>query len=46
MLLFLRLLFRIKDSSQLAGLFSQRNPGRLALPGVLVAASVGIYLLA
>ena len=39
-------LFRIKESSELAGLFSRRNPGRLAFPGILVAASVGIYLLA
>lgn len=39
-------LFRIKETAQLVEVFSRRNPGRLALPGVLVAASIGIYLLA
>jgi Protein of unknown function (DUF1475) len=39
-------LFRIKENAQLVEVFSRRNPGRLALPGVLVAASIGIYLLA
>ncbi len=39
-------LFRIKESAQLVAVFSRRNPGRLALPGALVAASIGIYLLA
>ncbi len=39
-------LFRIKESAQLVEVFSRRNPGRLALPGVLGAASIGIYLLA
>jgi len=39
-------LFRIKESSQIAEVISRRNPGPLALPSALVAASVGIYLLA
>ena len=39
-------LFRIKKSAQLTEVISRRNPGRLALPGALVAASIGIYLLA
>jgi len=38
-------LFRIKEFAQLADVISRRNPGRLALPGALVAASIGIYLL-
>jgi len=39
-------LFRIKEFAQLTDVISRRNPGRLALPGALVAASIGIYLLA
>ena len=39
-------LFRINESAQLAEVITRRNPGRLALPGALVAASIGIYLLA
>jgi predicted permease len=39
-------LFRINKSAQLAEVISRRNPGRLMLPGALVAASIGIYLLA
>jgi len=39
-------LFRIKEFAQLADVISRRNPGRLALPGALVAASIGLYLLA
>lgn len=39
-------LFRIKSSAQLPEVVSRRNPGRLALPGMLVAASAGVYLLA
>ena len=39
-------LFRIKDSSQLAEIITRRNPGRLALPAALVAAALGIYLVA
>lgn len=39
-------LFRIEESSQIAETITRRNPGKLALPGALVAASVGIYLLA
>lgn len=39
-------LFRIGDSADLAAVFTRRNPGRLALPAALVAASVGVYLLA
>jgi hypothetical protein len=39
-------LFRIRDSSQLAEVFTRRNPGRLRLPAALVAAAVGIYLVA
>ena len=39
-------LFRIRDSSQLAGVITHRNPGRLPLPAALVAAAVCIYLLA
>ena len=39
-------LFRIKESSQLAEIITRRNPGRLALPAALVAAALGIYLVA
>lgn len=39
-------LFRIRESAQLAEIFTRRNPGKLPLPGALVAASIGIYLLA
>ncbi len=39
-------LFRIKESSQISEVIVRRNPGRLALPGALVAVSLGIYLLA
>jgi hypothetical protein len=39
-------LFAVKPTDDLALVFTRRNPGRLVLPGVLVAASVGVYLLA
>jgi predicted permease len=39
-------LFRINESAQLAEVIIRRNPGRLVLPSALVAASIGIYLLA
>ena len=39
-------LFRIHESSQLAEVITRRNPGRILLPATLVAAAVGIYLLA
>lgn len=39
-------LFRIKENKQLPEVFSRRNPGSIPLPAGLVAASVGIYLLA
>jgi hypothetical protein len=39
-------LFRIRHASQLAEVITRRNPGRLPLPAALVAAAVGIYLLA
>lgn len=39
-------LFRIKQTAQLVEVVSRRNPGRLALPSALFAASIGIYLFA
>jgi predicted permease len=39
-------LFRINKSAQLTEVVTRRNPGNLALPIALVAASIGIYLLA
>lgn len=39
-------LFRIRESSQLAEVITRRNPGRVPLPAGLVAAAIGIYLLA
>jgi len=39
-------LFRINKSAQLTEVVTRRNPGNLALPSALVAASIGIYLLA
>ncbi len=42
----LRELFRISDIAALGQVFSQRNPGHLALPGALVAASLAVYALA
>jgi hypothetical protein len=39
-------LFRIKETSQLAEVITRRNPGRLVLPGALVTASIGVYLIA
>jgi hypothetical protein len=39
-------LFRIRASSRLAEVITRRNPGRVPVPAALVAAAVGIYLLA
>jgi hypothetical protein len=39
-------LFHVRDSARLAEVFTRRNPGRLALPGALVAAAVAVYALA
>lgn len=43
---FLRELFAVKPTDDLALVFTRRNPGHLVLPGALVAASIGVYLLA
>jgi len=43
---FLRELFALKPGDDLAPLFTRRNPGTLLLPALLVAGSVGVYLLA
>lgn len=43
---FLRELFTLKPGDTVAPVFTRRNPGHLVLPGVLVAASIGVYLLA
>lgn len=42
----LRELFRISSIADLGEVFTQRNPGRIALPGALVAASLAVYALA
>ncbi|MBL9186000.1 MAG: DUF1475 family protein [Opitutaceae bacterium] len=42
----LRELFRLPAPGPLASIFTQRNPGTLALPGALTAASIAVYLLA
>lgn len=42
----LRELFRLSPGGGLERMFTQRNPGHVLLPGVLVAASVVVYLLA
>jgi hypothetical protein len=43
---FLRELFSVPASGPVDPVFSRRNPGRLALPGVLAALSVAIYAFA
>jgi hypothetical protein len=42
----LRELFRIASIAELGTIFAQRNPGRVALPGALTAASLAVYALA
>lgn len=42
----LRELFKIPASGPLSEVFATRRPGHLALPGILVALSVSVYLLA
>ena len=39
-------LFHLRTSAQLSEVITRRNPGRLPLPAALVAAAIGIYLLA
>lgn len=39
-------LFRVRTSSQLAEVITRRQPGRVPFPAALVAAAIGIYLLA
>lgn len=36
-------LFRIRDTADFKELLSRRNPGRLVLPGILVALSIAVY---
>jgi hypothetical protein len=43
---FLRELFRIPAAGPIDAVFTRRNPGSVTLPAVLVALSVGVYLLA
>lgn len=43
---FLRELFRVPADGSLDPVFSRRNPGTLALPAILTALSVAVYLLA
>lgn len=43
---FLRELFAVKPTDELALVFTRRNPGHTVLPAVLTAASVAVYLLA
>jgi len=43
---FLRELFRIPAAGPIDEVFTRRNPGSVTLPAVLVALSVGVYLLA
>lgn len=42
----LRELFRIPADGSLTEVFAVRRPGSLILPGILTAASIGVYLLA
>jgi hypothetical protein len=39
-------LFQIRESSQLPGILSRRNPGRIQLPALLLAAAIAVYLFA
>lgn len=39
-------LFKVPASGPLSDVFATRRPGKLALPGILVALSVSVYLLA
>lgn len=43
---FLRELFRVPAGGPVDAVFTQRNPGAILLPAVLVALSIGVYLLA
>lgn len=43
---FLRELFSVEGRDQIGLVFTRRNPGHLALPGVLLGLSVAVYLLA
>lgn len=43
---FLGELFKIPASGPLTEVFATRRPGRLTFPGILVALSIGVYLLA
>ncbi len=43
---FLRELFKVPATGPLTDVFCARRPGRLMLPGILVALSVSVYLLA
>ena len=43
---FLSELFKVPASGPLTEVLATRRPGRLALPGILVALSIGVYLLA
>lgn len=43
---FLRELFRVPAAGPIDAVFTRRNPGSVTLPAVLVALSVGVYLLA
>lgn len=42
----LRELFSVPTNAPLVDVFARRNQGRIALPGVLTALSIGVYLLA
>jgi len=43
---FLRELFRIPADGTVDAVFTRRNPGTVLLPAVLVALSIGVYLIA
>ncbi len=43
---FLRELFRVPADGPVDAVFTRRNPGTVTLPAVLVALSLGVYLLA
>lgn len=43
---FLRELFRIPADGSVDAVFTRRNPGSVPLPAILVALSIGVYLLA
>jgi Protein of unknown function (DUF1475) len=43
---FLSELFKVPASGPLTEVLATRRPGKLALPGILVALSIGVYLLA